>query len=157
MSTTSREAPSTTARDALGSADPPRTGLKTQATSDRLYRIIWRWHFYAGMLITLPLIVVAVTGAIYIFKDELEGVLYPGVTYVEPAAERVSYERQVAAAQAALPSPARIGLVQVFADPQRATSIALFGTKIQYSYVDPYRGKYLGAITQGGFFDIVLQ
>ncbi len=54
------------------------------------------------MIITLPLIVVAATGALYIFKDELEGVLHPGVLYVEPAAERATYEQQLAAARAAV-------------------------------------------------------
>jgi uncharacterized iron-regulated membrane protein len=55
------------------------------------------------MIVAPALIVVAATGALYIFKDELEAVLYPGVTYVEPAAERVPYEQQLAAARAAAP------------------------------------------------------
>jgi uncharacterized iron-regulated membrane protein len=45
----------------------------------------------------------------------------------------------------------------VFTNPKRATSMAMFGDKAQYVYVDPYRGHYLGAIEQGGFFDIVLK
>jgi uncharacterized iron-regulated membrane protein len=95
------------------------------------------------------LIVVAATGALYIFKDELEALLYPGVTYVEPADHRVSYEQQLAAARAAVPTPVHIGLVQVFANPKRATAIAMGGAKFQISYVDPYRGRYLGAIEHG--------
>jgi uncharacterized iron-regulated membrane protein len=55
------------------------------------------------MIIAPALIVVAATGALYIFKDELEAVLHPGVTYVEPAAERATYEQQLAAARAAVP------------------------------------------------------
>jgi uncharacterized iron-regulated membrane protein len=156
LSITSLERPTTTARDGLGSGGTPPVAGKKPGASDRLYRIVWRWHFYAGMIVAPVLIVVAATGALYIFKDELEAVLYPGVTYVAPAAERVSYERQLAAAQATFPTPVRIGLMQVFADPRRATSIAMFGNKFEYAYVDPYRGRYLGAIEQGGFFDIVL-
>ena len=94
---------------------------------------------------------------LYIFKDELEAVLYPGVTYVEPAAQRVSYEQQLAAARAAVPPNYRIGLMQVFTNPKRATTLAMSGDKFQYGYVDPYRGRYLGSIAQGGFFDIVLK
>jgi uncharacterized iron-regulated membrane protein len=109
------------------------------------------------MIVAPALIVVAATGALYIFKDELEAVLYPGVTYVEPAAERVSYEKQLAAARAAVPKPVTIGLMQVFANPKRATGFAMAGEKFQMGYVDPYRGRYLGAIEQGGFFDIVLK
>jgi uncharacterized iron-regulated membrane protein len=157
MSTTSAEQTTRTAQDGLGSGAPPPADTSPSATGDRLYRVVWRWHFYAGMIVAPALIVVAATGALYIFKDELEAVLYPGVTYVEPAADRVSYEQQLAAARAAVPAPASIGLMHVFADPKRATRIAMFAGKFQYSYVDPYRGQYLGAIEQGGFFDIVLQ
>jgi uncharacterized iron-regulated membrane protein len=108
------------------------------------------------MIITLPLIVVAATGALYIFKDELEGVLHPGVLYVEPAAERATYEQQLAAARAAVPPTDRVGLMQVFTDPQRATGLAMYGDKFQMRYVDPYRGHYLGSVEKGDFFDIVL-
>lgn len=156
MSSTSVEQTKTTAQDGFGSAGTPPSNTLRSAAGDRLYRIVWRWHFYAGMIITLPLIVVAATGALYIFKDELEAVLYPGVTYVKPAAERVSYEQQLAAARAAQPVPANIGLMHVFADPRRATRITMFAGKFQIGYVDPYRGQYLGAIEKGSFFDIVL-
>jgi uncharacterized iron-regulated membrane protein len=135
----------------------PPAATRQSATGDRLHRIVWRWHFYAGMIVAPALIVVAATGALYIFKDELEAVLYPGVTYVEPAAHRVSYEQQLAAARAAVPPNYRIGLMQVFTNPKRATGLAMAGEKFQFGYVDPYRGHYLGSIEQGGFFDIVLK
>jgi uncharacterized iron-regulated membrane protein len=157
MSTASLEQTTTAAHGGLGSGDPPPTDTKQSNTGDRLYRVVWRWHFYAGMIIAPALIVVAATGALYIFKDELEAVLHPGVTYVEPAAERVSYEQQLAAARAAVPPTYRIGLMQVFTNPKRATSLAMAGEKFQYGYVDPYRGRYLGSIERGGFFDIVLK
>jgi uncharacterized iron-regulated membrane protein len=157
MSSTSVEQTKTTAQNGFGSAGTPPSKTRQSAAGDRLYRVVWRWHFYAGMIITLPLIVVAATGALYIFKDELEGVLYPGVTYVEPAAERVSYEQQKAAVLAASPATAHFVFMQVFANPRRATSFVMAGATSQYNYVDPYRGKYLGGIELGGFFDVVLK
>src|SRR3954452_23592755 len=117
MNTTSVEQTKSTAQDGFGSVGAPPCDMR-QSAGDRLYRIVWRWHFYAGMIIAPVLIVVAATGALYIFKDELEAVLYPGVTYVEPAAERVSYEQQLAAARAAVPTMPRIALMQVFANPK---------------------------------------
>ncbi len=155
MTSTSLER--TTARDGPGAGKAPPADARKSAAGSWLYRIVWRWHFYAGMIVAPALIVVAATGALYIFKDELEGVLHPGVTYVEPAGECVSYERQLAAARAAVPSNYRIGLMQVFMDPKRATALAMAGDKFQFGYVDPYRGRYLGSIVQGGFFDVVLK
>jgi uncharacterized iron-regulated membrane protein len=157
MSTASLDQTTTTAEGGVGSGERPPTDTRQASTGDRLYRIVWRWHFYAGMIISLPLIVVAATGALWIFKDELEGVLHPGVMYVEPAVERATYEQQLAAARAAVPPSYQIGLIQVFTNPKRATGLAMSGETFQRGYVDPYRGRYLGSIEKGGFFDIVLQ
>src|SRR5882757_11380789 len=156
MSSTSVEQTKTSAHSGLGSGDSPPTETTQSSTDSRLYRVIWRWHFYAGMIITLPLIVVSATGALYIFKDELEGVLHPGVLYVEPAAERATYEQQLAAARAAVGPAYQIGTMQVFMNPKRATELAMGGQKFQMGYVDPYRGHYLGSVEKGGFSDIVL-
>src|SRR5258708_23496853 len=119
MSTTSVEQARTTAQDGFGSVATPLSNLRQSATGDRLYRVVWRWHFYAGMIIAPTLIVVAATGALYIFKDELEGVIYPGVTYVEPAAKHVSYEQQKAAVLAAWTGTPHIVFMQAFANPRR--------------------------------------
>src|SRR5436190_20406712 len=112
MSTTSLEQTMTAAPGRLESGDPPPADTEQSGAGDRLYRVVWRWHFYAGMIIAPALIVVAATGALYIFKDELEAVIYPGVTYVEPAARRVSYEQQMAAVRAAVPGTYRTALLQ---------------------------------------------
>src|SRR5436190_5269561 len=146
MSTTSLEQTMTAAPGRLESGDPPPADTEQFGAGDRLYRVVWRWHFYAGMIIAPAVIVVAATGALYIFKDELEAVLHPGVTYVEPAATRATYEQQLAAARAAVPPTYRIGLMQVFTNPKRATGLAMGGEKFQFGYVDPYRGHYLGSI-----------
>ncbi len=156
MSTTSLEQTTTAADNGLGYGDLPPPDKKPPGTTDRLYRIVWRWHFYAGLIIAPALIVVAATGALYIFKDELEAVIYPGVTYVEPAAQRTSYEHQMAAVRAALPAMNRIIFLQVTTNPKRATNMVVAGATAQYVYMDPYRGHYLGTIDRGGFFDVVL-
>lgn len=157
MSIASIDQTTTDADGRSGSGDKPPAGIKQSGIGDRLYRVVWRWHFYAGMIIAPALIVVAATGALYIFKDELEGVIYPGVTYVDPIAERTSYEQQMAAVSAAIPTMSRTVFLQVFTNPKRATCMVIVGGKAQYVYVDPYRGHYLGGIEQGGFFDIVLK
>ncbi|WP_439814539.1 PepSY-associated TM helix domain-containing protein [Zavarzinia sp. CC-PAN008] len=49
---------------------------RDRAAPSGLYRAVWRWHFYAG-LIALPfLILLAVTGAAYLFRDEIDGLVY---------------------------------------------------------------------------------
>ena len=37
-----------------------------------LYRNIWRWHFYAGLFVMPFILVLSVTGAIYLFKPQID-------------------------------------------------------------------------------------
>ncbi len=44
---------------------------------ERLYRTIWRWRFYADLIVSPFLLILAVTGAIYLFNDEINDALQP--------------------------------------------------------------------------------
>lgn len=37
------------------------------------YRAVWRWHFYAGIFCIPFVVVLAISGAIYLFKADIEG------------------------------------------------------------------------------------
>ncbi|WP_288486023.1 PepSY domain-containing protein [uncultured Novosphingobium sp.] len=66
------------------------------------YGTIWRWHFYAGLFVLPFILILSVTGAIYLFKpqiDRWEERAYQG----QPTAGAVSADRQLAAALAASP------------------------------------------------------
>ena len=66
------------------------------------YRTIWRWHFYAG-LVTMPFVIVlSITGAIYLFKPQFEAWndrAYDALEIHQPA----TVEAQVQAALASVP------------------------------------------------------
>ncbi|MBC2666813.1 PepSY domain-containing protein [Novosphingobium flavum] len=67
-----------------------------------LYRIIWRWHFYAGLFVVPMVLVLALTGAVYLFKPQLDHFEERHFRDL-PTAGAVSPEAQVAAALAAHP------------------------------------------------------
>ena len=72
----------------------PRTAI--------LYRMIWRWHFYAGLFCIPFVLWLAVTGSIYLFKPQVEALIdrpYDNLT----VGERTAPSAQVQAALAALP------------------------------------------------------
>jgi uncharacterized iron-regulated membrane protein len=141
------------APDGMTAAEPA-----APTASGRLYRVVWRWHFYAGMIVSPVLMVLAATGALYIFKDELEAVFYSRLMFVSPAAERVSYEAQVATVRAAVPQTFHLSQLEIHADPARATGISMSdGATFQTAYVDPYNGQFLGTMGPGGFFSVVLK
>lgn len=41
-------------------------------TDPSLYRALWRWHFYAGLFCVPFVIILAITGSIYLFKPQVE-------------------------------------------------------------------------------------
>ena len=51
MSSTSVEQTKTTAQDGFGSAGTPPPNTRLSAAGDRLYRVVWRWHFDTTNLI----------------------------------------------------------------------------------------------------------
>ena len=77
------------------------TAMNTDRAS-ALYRMLWRWHFYAGLFVLPFIIILSLTGAVYLFKpqtDRWEERAFRGFG-VENA---VSADAQLAAAQAAYP------------------------------------------------------
>ena len=67
-----------------------------------LYRLLWRWHFYAGLVVLPMMVLLALTGAVYLFKPQLDHWQerdYRGLVQ----AGQVSPEVQLQAALAAYP------------------------------------------------------
>ena len=111
-------------------ADEPRPEVAAPRPSaapgvrGRLYRVIWHWHFYAGLLVAPVLLVMAFTGGMYVFKAELEAVFYRDLMFVEGHGARCPLEAQLAAAKAGYPADRPLTVV-VPADPARATAVLL--------------------------------
>ncbi|CDG83655.1 PepSY-associated TM helix domain-containing protein [Janthinobacterium agaricidamnosum] len=118
------------------------------------YRAAWRWHFYAGLMVLPFMIVLAVTGAIYLFHNEIDNVLYRDLKTVpaSSAATRLPADSIVAGALAAHPgiafnyAPPACPLcsAQVSIKPARGDKLLVF--------VDPARGAVLGDLPYHGGF-----
>src|SRR4051812_18533481 len=74
-----------------------------------LYRAVWRWHFYAGLLVIPFMLLLAVPGGISLFHAEIDGVLHgPLLPGPGRAAPPLAPPARVDAAVAARPgTPAR--------------------------------------------------
>src|SRR5215472_15968109 len=123
------------------------TGMPAEPPQVNVYPRIWRWHFYAVLLVAPVLIVVALTGAILIFSDQLERVLYPYNLFVTPAQEGVSsYEEQLKAAREFGPKDYTVAGIGIDANPLRATAVLLRSGsgRGRVVYVDHHTGKVIG-------------
>jgi len=67
------------------------------------YRTIWRWHFYAGLFCVPFIIILSITGMLYLFKPQVEAWIdrpYDRLALAGPAADA---DTQAVAAVAAVP------------------------------------------------------
>jgi uncharacterized iron-regulated membrane protein len=151
------------------SSEPTVTPTAAEGPRANLYRVIWRWHFYAG-LITAPIMLIAsATGAIYTFHNEISDWANRDTTFVEPQGERLSYDEQQAKLMEQAPDVTEIDAISVQNDPRRATKFYVHihpegadeqdpGTERHRIYsVNPYTGALLGtSILEENFFSVVL-
>ena len=117
------------------------------ATSESaLYRRVWRWHFYAGLVCLPFLALLATTGALYLFKDPIESLLYARLRVVEAGpAPGLAASALVDRALAAEP-----GVAVRFVAPARPGHSAEVGIRtaegIVAVYLDPADGRELGRL-----------
>ncbi|ANE48686.1 iron-regulated membrane protein [Paenibacillus swuensis] len=119
-----------------------RTGLR-----QAIYASVWRWHFYAGLIFAPFLIILAFSGAVYLFKPQIEGYLYKDMMVVREVGTKV------------MPSAAIIEKLEKEHEGLKVSSITLPDQKnASYKlsvmdndlpttmYVDPYKGEILGKL-----------
>jgi uncharacterized iron-regulated membrane protein len=79
-------------------------GLLMQSRVGPGYRTVWRWHFYAGLFCVPFVLWLSVTGAIYLFKPQIEAWLdRPYEALLKPGQTPTTPEAQVKAAIAVVP------------------------------------------------------
>ena len=119
------------------------------------YRTVWRWHFYAGLLVMPFLMLMALTGGIYLFKDEIDATLWRDMARVEARAETVSPDRWVAAAQIA--GGGEVRTVRMPERPDEAVRVTVGGTdgEPRIVFVDPHDAQVTGVIPQAGLSETV--
>ncbi|MDR6115232.1 MULTISPECIES: PepSY domain-containing protein [unclassified Sphingomonas] len=116
------------------------------ASHAAFHRTIWRWHFWAGLLVAPVLLMLSATGAIYLFNGALNDALYPGLRFVAPHRGDVPMSRMIAAALAAHPgSASRVDMPDtadraavVFVTPDHGEPLRVA--------VDPGTGRVLGSV-----------
>lgn len=111
-----------------------------------LYRTLWRWHFYAGLMVMPLILILSVTGALYLFKPQVE-------RWEERAFQNlgttgaVSPNRQVEAALAAFPG----SRFHNYRLPEQSGDAAMIhlaladGTSMRDVFVSP-QGRVLGSL-----------
>ena len=124
----------------------PNDALVNRGPDGRgLYRAVWRWHFYAGLFAVPFMLMLSTTGIIYLFKPQLDALMYRDLMYVSPRAVAHPADHQMSQVLAAYPGAA----VRAFTPaPDRDRSskfdICTADGRELFAFVDPYGPRVLG-------------
>ena len=88
---------------------------------------LWRWHFHAGLLCIPFVLVLALTGSIFLFKPQIDAFADRGVDSLAITGQRATGEQHVAAAIASLPG-SKLFVYEVPLEPDDAVRVHLYGT-----------------------------
>ena len=120
------------------------SGVSARSASN-LYRAIWRWHFYAGLLVLPFLLVLAVTGLIMLYGNSVETFLGPRHS-IAPGGERASFAAQALVAQNTVPE-GRVKMLVVSSAPDSANLIVVTAKgKDHVVSVDPHGPAVIGTV-----------
>ncbi|KQT54289.1 hypothetical protein ASG43_01320 [Aureimonas sp. Leaf454] len=122
------------------------------------YRAIWRWHFYAGLIAVPFMILLAVTGSLYLFRDEIDETIFSHRNVVaEQASPMLAPSRLAEAARSAVPG-SRLTAYREPSGPQASARISLeTDDGPVYAFVDPYDGRVLGSVAKSAEFNEVVR
>lgn len=114
-------------------------------TTAAFYRLVWRWHFYAGLAVAPFLFVLSLSGLVYLFNDEINDVFQAEKRFVNPVAEALPLSRIAEVALIGYPG----GKITRIDTPRAAErSIEVYVTPLtgpaMRVFVDPGRGTVLG-------------
>ncbi len=121
--------------------------MKTdKQTRPSLYKTVWRWHFYAGLLIAPFLIILAVTGSIYLYKPQIENFLYKDLYEVTPQDERISPTSQIEEVKKHYPD-AVVTTFRPGESENRSSEVGIMNHDESLTiFSDPYTGNVIGEL-----------
>jgi len=130
--------------------------MRGTAGQSMFYRAVWRWHFFAGLLVLPFLVLLAVTGGMYLFKPELDHALYREMIDVPARGGPVaSVDTSVRNVEDALHG--RVEQITLPERPDRSLRLLVrtASGEPRTAFADPYDGRYLGSTVFGGALQIV--
>ncbi|MBM7703494.1 PepSY-associated TM helix domain-containing protein [Metabacillus iocasae] len=131
--------------EALKLEQEPSSTKKQSKTS--LFQSVWRWHFYAGIIFAPFLIILAFSGAVYLFKPQIESTLYKDLYYVDESRTTIqSQANQISTVKEAYPEAVVIAF-KTYDDPKRTIEMSILNKGDMLSvYVNPYTGEVIGSL-----------
>ena len=117
-----------------------------KSVNGRFYKTMWRWHLYAGIIFAPLLVLLAITGSIYLFKAEIEEVLYKDYYQVSPQDERAAVTEQLDEVKRLYPD-AVVTKYRPGESETRSSEVTISSNGESLTvFMDPYTGKSIGEL-----------
>jgi len=131
--------------------------LKTKAPDmmSGAYRAVWRWHFYAGVLVMPFLMLLTLTGGLYLFKDEIDHAVYRSMIEVPASSQQADPDQWLAAAARAGEGRAANILVPARADQAVRVRVDQPDGAQRTVFVDPHTAAVTGVTAYGGVTETI--
>lgn len=111
-----------------------------------IYQTIWRWHFYAGLIISPFLLILAITGSIYLFKPQIEQWMYKDFYVVQAQQQKIAPSKQIESVLNQYPD-AHVLRYRPGESATRSAEVKVNLDGENYTiFVDPYNGNILGQL-----------
>jgi uncharacterized iron-regulated membrane protein len=121
-----------------------------------LYRMLWRWHFYAG-LVCIPFVIwLAVTGSVYLFRPQIEAWIDRDYVALARIGQPATQDQIVAAALAYAPGSKLAGIVlREHPDQAARVLVSEHGARTRV-YVHPDTLAILKIVDEQGTFERIV-
>lgn len=140
-----------------------------------LYRLVWRWHFYAGLFVAPFMLILSVSGLVYLFNDEINDFFQAQKRFVASSDHAAPLSWISEAALSGYPggmitrldtprgrdrsievyvTPAEGKPVRVFVDPGRAT---VLGSHDYYYTIIGIADQVHGSLLMGELGDAIVE
>ena len=108
------------------------TEIARRAASRKFYQLIIRWHFFCGLLFIPLIIVISISGCIYLFEDEYEEFMYEDMLFITPQEKTLPASALVSIASQALPDM-KVSHFKMSGDANRSSEI-IFKEKAKHQH-----------------------
>lgn len=112
------------------------------------YRAVWRWHFYAGLICVPFVIILSLTGCVYLFRPQIEAWTERSYNSLSPATSPLPPAKLIDSALQAFPGSV-FSSYELPANTQSAARVVVAtDSGSQRVYVHPGTGVVLGSIPE---------
>src|SRR5262245_23617219 len=112
----------------------------SETPTSSVYRAVWRWHFYAGLLVLPILVMLALTGGTYLFAPEVAGVVDRALIEAEPGSTAPLAPSAVATSVLDATSGDVVQVVMPARPDRSVKMLVAIDGEPRTVYADPYDG-----------------